>query len=333
MAVKASTTIELIRVDDGTNGQNGKMLYGTSTTTAGTAAKVTASNISGFSLYTGVTVSVKFTYGNTATSPTLNINRTGAKGIQLNGAAYAYWIAGATVDFVYDGSYWQVCSTPLYGSSSTIGNPTGTNVYIDGDSVDIRSRDTILSSFSKNAVKIGSWDANAQAGDVFSLGFMNAGGKSTQIGSGLEFKLGSTRDQMRLKSGTLYLDSYEGVYINENLFAETKLEHFISGTSGIWTYRKWSDGTAECWGITTATRANGQCARLINEAFPFTFITEPVGIGILAEFFSNSAGGLTANVKIVANTTACAGWVHSSGSIFDSYPSVGVRCYVIGRWK
>lgn len=25
------------------------------------------------------------------------------------------------------------------------------------------------------------------------------------------------------------------------------------GTSGIWTYRKWSDGTAECWGKTTTT--------------------------------------------------------------------------------
>ena len=25
------------------------------------------------------------------------------------------------------------------------------------------------------------------------------------------------------------------------------------GTSGIWTYRKWSDGVAECWGSYTAT--------------------------------------------------------------------------------
>ena len=26
-----------------------------------------------------------------------------------------------------------------------------------------------------------------------------------------------------------------------------------SGTSGIWTYRKWSDGTSECWGIWSGT--------------------------------------------------------------------------------
>ena len=27
------------------------------------------------------------------------------------------------------------------------------------------------------------------------------------------------------------------------------------GTSGIWTYRKWSDGTAECWGVVNTSTA------------------------------------------------------------------------------
>ena len=80
----------------GAAGANGKMLYGASNTAAATAAKVTASNIAGFSLYVGSTVSIKFTYANTAVSPTLNVNGTGAKQIRLNGANSAYW--GGRID-------------------------------------------------------------------------------------------------------------------------------------------------------------------------------------------------------------------------------------------
>ena len=39
--------------------------------------------------------------------------------------------------------------------------------------------------------------------------------------------------------------------------AESNIKRNISiieeGTSGIWTYRKWSDGTAECWGTYKGT--------------------------------------------------------------------------------
>lgn len=36
---------------------------------------------------------------------------------------------------------------------------------------------------------------------------------------------------------------------NSNMQYLESVPHIIeSGTSGIWSYRKWSDGTAECWG-------------------------------------------------------------------------------------
>lgn len=83
--------------------------YGTSSTAASTIAKVATR--SGFVLGTGAHVAVKFTNSNTATSPTLNVNSTGAKPIFQNGTAGATWSAGEVVEFVYDGTNWCAFAT------------------------------------------------------------------------------------------------------------------------------------------------------------------------------------------------------------------------------
>lgn len=92
--------------------------YGTCTTASAVAAKsVSAPN---FSLYKGATISVKFTYRNTASSPTLNVNGTGEKPIYVNGSAMAsdqYWEPQDVLSFVYDGLGWRVADC---GSMSSI---------------------------------------------------------------------------------------------------------------------------------------------------------------------------------------------------------------------
>lgn len=84
--------------------QNGYFTCGTG---ASTAAKTVSAT--GFSLPTsGGSIKIKFTYANTASSPTLNINSTGAKAILYNGAvasAENSWDAGEVVEFYYDPSY------------------------------------------------------------------------------------------------------------------------------------------------------------------------------------------------------------------------------------
>jgi hypothetical protein len=56
--------------------------YGVCSTAAATAAKVvTLQDDSAFTLFTGVTIHVKFTYANSAASPTLNVGGTGAKNL------------------------------------------------------------------------------------------------------------------------------------------------------------------------------------------------------------------------------------------------------------
>lgn len=92
--------------------------YGTCSTKASISAKVV--KLGGFSLFTGARISVKFTYANESTGPTLNVNNTGAKTIYAYGSAIAAsgpysWKAGATVDFVYNGSQWEISGNSADG--------------------------------------------------------------------------------------------------------------------------------------------------------------------------------------------------------------------------
>lgn len=82
--------------------------YGECSTAAATAAKVVT--CAAFTLAAGSRVIVKFTVTNTAASPTLNVNSTGAKAIQYRGAAITagYLAANRTYEFVYDGTNWQL---------------------------------------------------------------------------------------------------------------------------------------------------------------------------------------------------------------------------------
>lgn len=104
------------------------------------------------------------------------------------------------------------------------------------------------------------------------------------------------------------------------------------GTSGIWTYRKWASGVAECWG----TESYGQC--LIDKPhgnlfyqnmwavdYPFTFAQNPnvqamnvTGYGlIIPTLAAQSASSITINVISTIKDT------------FD----INIAIYSIGRWK
>lgn len=75
-------------------------------TAASTAAKTVSAT--GYVLGGGGAFKVKFTYANSASSPTLNVNSTGAKAIVFNGSpasATNSWGAGEVVEFYYDPTY------------------------------------------------------------------------------------------------------------------------------------------------------------------------------------------------------------------------------------
>ena len=86
---------------DGTN-------YGTCRTAADTAAKTVGCE--GFALTGGAEITVKFTKGNTAENPTLNVNKTGAKPMYYRGAAIpsSCLAANSTHTFRYDGTNYEL---------------------------------------------------------------------------------------------------------------------------------------------------------------------------------------------------------------------------------
>lgn len=93
-------------IPKGTDGN--AIYYGICSTAAATIAKTVA--IKGFTLQSGAAIAVKFTYSNTATNPTLNVNSTGASPIYscyTNSAITSGNIAaGMTAFFIYNGTQW-----------------------------------------------------------------------------------------------------------------------------------------------------------------------------------------------------------------------------------
>lgn len=119
--------------------------YGISTTTAATTAKtVTASNLtpSNFILMEGAMIKVRFNYANTAASPTLNINNTGARkildinGLQLKSGA---WAVDDVVEFIYNGSEWI-----------SLGVSAALPLFAGGTGISLKSSPTMLTDLSSN---------------------------------------------------------------------------------------------------------------------------------------------------------------------------------------
>ena len=113
--------------------------FGTCDTAAGTAAKVVT--CADFTLTTGATVLVKFTNANSVSSPTLNVNSTGAKNIYYRGAALAsslyYWGANDIVEFYYDGTQWNLLDVSNTNTTySALKNPNALTIQRNGTTLD-----------------------------------------------------------------------------------------------------------------------------------------------------------------------------------------------------
>ena len=141
-----------IQGPEGPAGADGQMLYAVSETAEAVPDKTASIAKGTIALKPGVTVAVRFTNANTAASPTLNVNNTGAKAVFTQGVRYAYWSAGATVIFTYDGSYWRTASEPVYASTATVGNPGGSNIFIGENSIDFRKGDVPFAFLSYRSI-------------------------------------------------------------------------------------------------------------------------------------------------------------------------------------
>ena len=213
----------------GEDGADGKMLYGTCSTAAATAAKTCS--VTGFSLYTGVCVTVKFTYANTAANPTLNISSTGAKPIYVNGSAMTsayYWVAGASVMFVYDGSRWVVADSGAlakasaaaktatnYLNFSSAGLVVGTNS--SGTSSSSGLQGNVLLDSSGMTVRDGTTELAHYGATEVSLGMNSLGSIVNMCGGSFQFATNTYSNKSRIKTVNTHLDIDAGTGANLGL--------------------------------------------------------------------------------------------------------------------
>ena len=188
-----------------------EVVYAHSTTSPTAAAKNATIDSGTLEMTEGAVVSVTFTYANTAASPTLNVGGTGAKPIMTNGTPYAYWAAGATALFVFDGTYWQVASTPVYASTVTVGNPAGMHTYIDQGGVEIRDGTVPVAIYGPTETHLGLGSSAVRVmllNDTFQMAAeSSAFGGSNLIISPRDRSVDQTGDYVDVNSILLLMDA------------------------------------------------------------------------------------------------------------------------------
>ncbi len=104
------------------------------------------------------------------------------------------------------------------------------------------------------------------------------------------------------------------------------------GTSGGWTYRKWANGTAECWfygynSLTYGNETNGLYGGYGTVTFPFAFYAIPVVV-----YSCHLTNGYDWSGKAMVSTSSFNFYGVSQSSL-ASTTSVTIYAYAIGRWK
>lgn len=125
----------------------------------------------------------------------------------------------------------------------------------------------------------------------------------------------------------------------DNLDAQgTNLADYVveQGTSGIWTYRKWNSGIAECWGYkqtsgTFSTWGSIYSHDVPAEAYPSgLFIEAPTCVGSAKCTGGNSAGGINTNGG--TKDSAC-GFTLVRGTALSGTLDFIAYWVAKGRWK
>lgn len=127
--------------------------YGVCDTAAGTAAKTVS--IADTVLVEGAQVIVRFTNGNTAASPTLNISSLGAKSIICTaagaGLSATNWAAGATITFTYNGTAWVMNNVGAFNS---------VNPAFDGGTLSVANSSSETGALSGGGLTAGSGEVS-----------------------------------------------------------------------------------------------------------------------------------------------------------------------------
>ena len=105
------------------------------------------------------------------------------------------------------------------------------------------------------------------------------------------------------------------------------------GSTGIWDYRKWNSGDAECWGNMSITPTTANGTNTITVSLPFTFANTSYKADITPAktgLYISAHGDCNANGDLSHTTTSFVmSYKYNSGSLY----SVSFNITVKGKWK
>lgn len=302
------------------------------------------------------TKTVNFTVAN-YTKPTLTVTvyRSNASGVETATGDYMAVKATAAVTSVGDNAVSKLSVKYKQTSASAYTETTltsGTQSVISASSNN--TWDWIVTASDKvNTVTInGALASGAVVLDILANGKgMKFGGvaEADGLSSAWDLSLPNINATNKLKGATVEgttVTGTNGTFTNltvggvavADMLKNSKDYIVEQGTSGIWTYRKWNSGIAECWGsrVITGVKVDQAWGNLYNAdtpdaiAYPFTFTSTPVEVACMG---SNNMSLWMACSSI--NTSA------STGKYFAMRPNtastttytVTINYQVVGRWK
>lgn len=209
--------------------------YGTSSTTASTATKVVT--CSGFTLSAGAIIGVLFSTANTAATPTLNVNSTGATAIYVGNSTPSAttnvlkWSANTLVYFVYDGTYYRYITSVSAGAVSP---SRGANTWYgtSSTSASTQAKTSTIDNFvlTKGAVAIITFStANTYASAKITLNINSTGAKDVYFNNAVT----SSTNTLLWNAGETLTFIYDGTgyyFVGKNA---NKLSSFINDSGFI----------------------------------------------------------------------------------------------------
>lgn len=123
--------------------------------------------------------------------------------------------------------------------------------------------------------------------------------------------------------------------ILENILPSVSVDYVVEqGTSGIWTYRKWNSGIAECWvseynvgsKAMTTQEGSGYYAPLANYNFPTSFFNATPSVHVTGDM-QGSLGGFS--VSSTSSTGVNGYWWVTKSATKTCYLNI----YAKGTWK
>ena len=223
------------------------------------------------------------------------------------------FITTTVVLMIYDGTYWRICS---YKDNSTYSEISVANITnLTGSSAGLVTGRRFKSAF----------DTNTENGAAATTNYDKANLKNI-------IESDSAPGTTTAPNGTVWLQ-YGNTWVDEA--ADYIVEY---GTSGIWTYRKWNSGIAECWGKTAATTytfsSTSGYAYYVGTGFNLPsglFNTVTCGFAERAQGTGSNPSNTLITVNVNNLTTTTLG-VFVQSTIQGSQ-SITISCRVEGTWK